>query len=34
MVSVIQTVNLKKSYMMGDVSVRALCGINLKSRGG
>jgi putative ABC transport system ATP-binding protein len=30
MVAVIETVNLKKSYMLGNVSVHALCGINLK----
>ena len=30
MVVVIETVNLKKSYMLGAVSVHALCGINLK----
>lgn len=29
MVTVLQTVNLEKSYMLGNVSVRALCGINL-----
>jgi putative ABC transport system ATP-binding protein len=30
MVAVIETVNLKKSYMLGNVSVHALCGLNLK----
>jgi len=30
MVAVLQTVNLEKSYMLGNVSVHALCGINLK----
>jgi putative ABC transport system ATP-binding protein len=30
MVTVLQTVNLEKSYMLGNVAVRALCGINLK----
>jgi putative ABC transport system ATP-binding protein len=30
MVAVLQTVNLEKSYMLGNVSVQALCGINLK----
>jgi putative ABC transport system ATP-binding protein len=30
MVTVLQTVNLEKSYMLGNVSVQALCGINLK----
>jgi putative ABC transport system ATP-binding protein len=30
MVVVIETVNLKKSYILGAVSVHALCGINLK----
>jgi len=30
MVTVLQTVNLEKSYMLGNVSVHALCGINLK----
>ena len=30
MLAVIETVNLKKSYMLGNVSVHALCGINLK----
>jgi len=30
MVTVLQTVNLEKSYMLGNVAVHALCGINLK----
>jgi len=30
MVAVLQTVNLEKNYMLGNVSVHALCGINLK----
>ncbi len=30
MVAVIETENLKKSYMLGNVSVHALCGLNLK----
>jgi putative ABC transport system ATP-binding protein len=30
MVAVLQAVNLEKSYMLGNVSVQALCGINLK----
>lgn len=30
MVAVIETVNLKKSYMLGTVTVHALCGVNLK----
>jgi putative ABC transport system ATP-binding protein len=34
MVAVLETVDLKKGYMMGDVSVRALCGINLKVEDG
>jgi putative ABC transport system ATP-binding protein len=34
MVAVIQTMNLKKRYMLGNVSVHALCGINLKVEDG
>jgi putative ABC transport system ATP-binding protein len=30
MVAVIETINLKKIYTLGTVSVRALCGVNLK----
>ena len=30
MVAVIETENLKKSYMLGNISVHALCGLNLK----
>ena len=30
MVAVIETLNLEKSYMLGTVSVYALCGVNLK----
>jgi len=30
MVAVIETLNLEKSYMLGTVSVHALCGVNLK----
>jgi putative ABC transport system ATP-binding protein len=30
MVAVLQTLDLEKSYMLGNVSVQALCGINLK----
>jgi putative ABC transport system ATP-binding protein len=30
MVTVLETVNLEKSYMLGNIAVHALCGINLK----